>query len=203
MVTPRTFVTLRSLASARRGVRIPGSLALTGPLTRRPRRSVSTSKKPRAAVLGVVVGALTTGGLAVAVPASAVSPDVVINEVYGGGGNAGATYKRDFIELKSTGSAPVSVTGWSVQYASATGTTWQVTGLNGTITPGGTYLVAEGAGAGGTVDMPDPRTTGAIAMSGTAGKVALVRTSTALGCGANCDSAPDVVDFVGFGTTAN
>ena len=30
---------------------------------------------------------------------SAQSPSVVINEIYGGGGNSGATYKADFIEL--------------------------------------------------------------------------------------------------------
>ncbi len=31
--------------------------------------------------------------------AHAVSTDVVISQVYGGGGNSGATYKNDFIEL--------------------------------------------------------------------------------------------------------
>jgi 5'-nucleotidase len=148
---------------------------------------VSTSRTPRAAVLGLTVGALVAGGLALATTASASPNGIVINEVYGGGGNSGATYKNDFIELKNTGAAPVSVTGWSVQYASAAGTSWQVTGLNGTIAPGGSYLIAEAAGAGGTKDLPAPRTTGTINMSGTSGKVRLV----------GADSA--VVDLVGFG----
>jgi predicted extracellular nuclease len=165
---------------------------------------VSTSKKPRAAVLGVVVGALTTGGLAVAVPASAASPDVVINEVYGGGGNAGATYTNDFIELQNNSSRPVSVTGWSVQYASSGGSTWtNSTTLTGTIAPGGRYLVQEAAQGGGTTPLPSPNSTGSIAMSGTAGKVALVSNSTPLTCGADCDTATGVRDFVGYGTAAN
>lgn len=73
---------------------------------------------------------------------------VVINEVYGGGGNSGATYTNDFIELTNRSDAAVSLDGWSVQYHSggATGT-WQVTPLSGSIAPGGFYLVGEAKGA--------------------------------------------------------
>ncbi|MBK9050751.1 MAG: hypothetical protein IPL78_07495 [Chloroflexi bacterium] len=39
-------------------------------------------------------------------PAQAVSPNIVISQVYGGGGNSGATYTHDFIELFNRGSAP-------------------------------------------------------------------------------------------------
>jgi hypothetical protein len=70
-------------------------------------------------VLGVAVGSLVAGALVFAPAASAVSPDVVINEVYGGGGNANSFYKNDFIELRNNSAKPVSVTGWSVQYTSA------------------------------------------------------------------------------------
>ena len=42
--------------------------------------------------------------------------------MYGGGGNTGATYKNDFIELFNRGGSVVSVAGWSVQYASTAGT---------------------------------------------------------------------------------
>ena len=49
---------------------------------------------------------------------------VVISQVYGGGGNSGATYTHDFIELFNRGTVAQDLTGWSVQYASATGTTW-------------------------------------------------------------------------------
>src|SRR5438874_2046066 len=58
------------------------------------------------------------------------SVSLVVSQVYGGGGNTGAPWHNDFIEVFNPTGAGVSVTGWSVQYASATGTTWQVTALN-------------------------------------------------------------------------
>ena len=125
----------------------------------------------------------------------AVSATIVISQVYGGGGNSGATLKNDFIELYNRGTGAVDVTGWTVQYASSTGTSWQKTSLAGTIEPGKYDLVQEAAGAGGTIDLPTPNATGNIAMSATAGKVALVNGSTTL-TGA-CPAG--LVDFVGFG----
>jgi predicted extracellular nuclease len=138
--------------------------------------------------------------LALAAPASAASPDVVVSEVYGGGGNSGATYTNDFIELSNPTAAAVPVDGWSVQYASAGGTSWQVTALSGSIAPGGHYLVEEGAGAGGTQALPKPDAAGKIAMGATAGKVALVTSSSPLSCGTTCAGSAGVRDFVGFGT---
>lgn len=126
---------------------------------------------------------------------------VVISQVYGGGGNGGSTYKNDFIEIFNAGNTAVSINGWSVQYASATGTSWAVTNINGTLQPGQYYLVQEALGAGGTTDLPTPDATGTIAMSATAGKVALVNSTTAL-VGA-CSGSASIVDLVGFGTTAN
>ena len=125
---------------------------------------------------------------------------VVISQVYGGGGNTGATYTNDFIELFNRGAAPVSLNGWSVQYNSATGTgTWQVTNLtNVTLQPGQYYLVQEAQGTGGTTPLPTPDAIGTIAMSGTAGKVALVNNTTAL---AGCPAG--LIDLVGYGATAN
>lgn len=138
--------------------------------------------------------------LLVPAPATAVSPDVVISEVYGGGGNSGATLRNDFIELYNRSAAAVPLTGWSVQYASSTGTTWATTPLSGSIAAGGHYLVQQAQGTGGTSALPAPDATGTIAMSGTSGKVALVDNSSALTCGANCDTAAGVRDFVGYGT---
>ena len=123
---------------------------------------------------------------------------LVISQVYGGGGNSGATLKNDFIELFNPTGQSINVAGWSVQYASAAGTTWQVTNLSGTIEPGKYYLVQESQGAGGTVALPTPDAIGAIAMGATAGKISLVATITALS-GA-CPAG--VVDQVSFGTTA-
>jgi predicted extracellular nuclease len=133
-------------------------------------------------------------------PAGAVSADVVISAVYGGGGNNGATLTNDYIELHNLSSSPVTVANWSVQYASATGASWQVTNLSGTIAGNGFYLVQEAAGSGGTTPLPTPDATGAIAMSGTAGKVALVTSTTALTCGSACHAAAGVKDYVGYGS---
>lgn len=138
--------------------------------------------------------------MAACVPAFA---DVVISQIYGGGGNTGASLKNDFVELFNAGTAPVSLNGWSVQYAAATGTSWQVTPLgNVLLQPGQYYLVQQAAGTGGSIGLPAPDATGAIAMSATNGKVALVGTTSALS-GANPVGSATVVDLVGFGTTPN
>lgn len=141
-------------------------------------------------------------GAALSLGQAVGSPSVVISQVYGGGGNTGSTFKNDFIELYNGGSTSVSLSGWSVQYTSAAGTIWQVTNLSGTLASGQYYLVQEAAGTAGTVNLPTPDATGALAISATAGKVALVNSTTALN-GTGCPTSPAVVDFVGFGTNAN
>ena len=135
-------------------------------------------------------------------PVQAVSTSIVISQVYGGGGNSGATYKNDFIELYNLGSTPVNVSGWSVQYAATTGTSWSKTNLSGTIQPGHYYLVQEAAGSGGTVNLPTPDATGTITMSATNAKVALVNNQTLITSGTSCPSS-GIVDFLGFGATTN
>jgi len=78
--------------------------------------------RPRLVAAVVAVLAVPLAVVA-ASPASAVpSPDLVISQVYGGGGNSGAPLNADFIELFNRGDAPRATTGLSVQYASATGT---------------------------------------------------------------------------------
>jgi len=137
--------------------------------------------------------------------AAFAASNIVISQIYGGGGNSGATYKNDFIEIFNRGASSQSLAGWSVQYASSAGSSWQVTNLTGSIAPGHYYLIQEQAGAAGSLNLPTPDATGAglgIAMSATAGKVALVSSTTALTCGAtnNCTSVGTVVDLIGFGT---
>jgi uncharacterized protein len=145
-------------------------------------------------------------------PASALSTGVVISQVYGGGGNSGAPYTHDFIELFNRGTSPVSLAGWSLQYASAAGTgnfganSGQLTELpDVTLAPGQYYLVQEAGGTNGvalpTPDLVDPSP---ISMSASAGKVALVSVSTSLGCnGGSTLCSPEqlalIVDLVGYG----
>jgi predicted extracellular nuclease len=160
------------------------------------------SRRLFAAVLAA--GAL----LALPATASAASPDIVLSQIYGGGGNSGATYKNDFIELFNRGSADVTVDGWSVRYASAAGTTWQTTNIDGTIPAGGYFLVREAAGAAGTVDLPEPvNAGGGIPMSATAGKVALVTDRAPMpDCGSagnSCLPSARIRDYVGYGGAAD
>jgi hypothetical protein len=136
--------------------------------------------------------------------AHALSSDVVISAVYGGGGNSGAIFTNDYIELANTTDSAIDVSAWSVQYTSAAGTTFQVTSLTGSIPAHGRYLIQEAAGAAGTTALPTPDAIGTIPMSGTSGVVALVTAQTALtGCGTACATAPNVKDLVGYGATAN
>ncbi|MFI5532013.1 lamin tail domain-containing protein [Kitasatospora sp. NPDC051853] len=135
--------------------------------------------------------------------AHAVSPDIVISQVYGGGGNSGAPYTHDFIELHNRGTSTVSLAGWTVQYASAGGSSWSTTALTGTIAPGRYHLVREGAGSGSGAALPTPDTIGTLAMSASSGKVALVTNATALTCSTGCATKPGVRDFVGYGSSAS
>ncbi len=145
--------------------------------------------------------------------AAAASPDVVISQVYGGGGNSGATFTHDFVELYNRGSEPVSVDGFSVQYASATGTgsfganSGQLTELpDVTLAPGQYLLIQEASNAAVGSPLPAPEVTDAtpISMAAGAGKVALVTGDAGLGCNGSstpcsADQLARIVDLVGYG----
>jgi predicted extracellular nuclease len=154
-----------------------------------------------AALVGL--SALVSTAVIAAPPSSAASAGVMISEVYGGGGNSGATFTNDFVELANAGSDQ-GLTGWSVQYLPASpsaSSQWQVTALNGTLAADGAYLVQEAAGAGGTTPLPSPDATGGIPMSATGGTIALVNATTPLTCKTAADCAADarIVDLVGYG----
>lgn len=143
----------------------------------------------------------------------AESPNLVISQVYGGGGNTGATFTHDYIEIFNRGSAPASLSGLTLQYTSATGTgnfganTGQLTPLpDVTLNPGQYFLVQEASNAAVGAPLPTPDATDAtpINMSGTAGKVALVASAASLGCnGGSTPCSPAqlalIIDLVGYG----
>jgi len=164
-------------------------------------KTPSTSSVPRAASTPgrrtLMAAALPAVLAVMSAPALAASP-VVISQVYGGGGNSGATFKNDFIELFNRGDAAVDITGWSVQYASAAGSSWAVSKVTGSVTlqPGQYFLLQQAAGTGGSESLPTPDTLGSLTLSGTAGKVALVNNSTALSGAAPASAA--LVDLLGY-----
>ena len=139
----------------------------------------------------------STGVAANATTQAPAAANVVINQVYGGGGNSGAYYKNDFIELYNNENTPVNLSGWSVQYTNTTGSTWNTTPLSGTIPAHGFFLVQEAAGANTqAVSLPTPDVTGTLALGATGGKVILLNITTAQTVS---DPVTNVIDKLGFG----
>ncbi len=136
--------------------------------------------------------------------AEAVGTSLVINEVYGAGGNSGATYNADFVELKNIGTSSASLNGMSIQYRSATGTSAQVANLSGAVDAGATYLIRMSAtGANGVaLPTPDAVASPAIAMGGGAGVVILANSTTGFTAQGSIIDNPAVMDLVGYGSTA-
>ena len=148
-----------------------------------------------------------------AAPAAAQSPDLVVSQVYGGGGNANATFTHDFVEIFNRGDVGVALGGKSLQYASATGTgnfganSTQLTELPAVTLDPGQYMLVQQfsqAAVGSPLPTPNFADPTAINMSGTAGKVAIANDTTTLGCNGGSDPCtPDerarIIDFVGYG----
>jgi hypothetical protein len=156
--------------------------------------------------LSCIAVLLALGALLTASVANSASPNVVVSQVYAGGGNAGAGFANDFVELFNRGSSAVDLGSWTIQYAPASGTAWQQTALSGSIAPGRFYLVklASTAAVGGALPAADASGTTNLAASG--GKVALVRGSVPLTCGSasgSCSASPLVADLVGYGSATD
>jgi hypothetical protein len=151
--------------------------------------------------------ALAGTALLLAVPvARGSASSLVVSQVYAGGGNSGAAYANDFVELFNRGSTAVDLTGWTVQYASAASTSWQATALAGSLQPGHYYLVQLASSGAVGAALPAPDATGTTNLANTGGKVALVNGLTALSCGAaagSCASSAGLEDFVGWGNATD
>jgi hypothetical protein len=134
------------------------------------------------------------------------SSSLVVSQVYAAGGNGGATYANDFVELLNTGATGVDLTGWTLQYASAGSTSWTSTALTRSVAPGHYYLVA--LASSGTVGaaLPTAEATGAVNLAVSGGKVALVHDTAPLTCGAtagSCSAVAALADLVGYGSAAD
>jgi uncharacterized protein (TIGR02145 family) len=141
-------------------------------------------------VAGTVAGISSSGG----------GPGhLVISQIYGGGGNTSAPYTNDYVEIFNPTASSVTLTGWSVQYASAAGTTWNTASLTGSISAYSYILVQFGTNGAVGSALPTPiNATSPTNMSAPNGKVALVNSTTALSGASPASSS--YVDLVGFGT---
>ncbi|QQV03327.1 MULTISPECIES: lamin tail domain-containing protein [Chryseobacterium] len=136
---------------------------------------------------------------------------IVINEIYTGGGLLGAAITNDFIELKNIGNSTASLNGATIQYASSTGAFTQYNNLpNITLAPGQTYLIQQGSdGLGGLINLINPNLVVSVLLNFdgspgvgvgvglalTSGKVALASNATQV----TGPTAANVLDFVGYG----
>jgi hypothetical protein len=113
---------------------------------------------------------------------------------------------NDFVELFNRGATTIDLGNWSIQYASASGTTWQATALSGSVAPGRHYLIqlASGGTVGASLPAADAIGTSNMAVSG--GKVALVHGTAPIACGASvgsCSADALVADLVGYGSATD
>ncbi len=138
--------------------------------------------------------------------AASSQAQVVISQVYGGGGNTGALYTNDFVELFNKGNAPVDITGWSIQLASSGGSGWLKSELPSvTIAPGKYFLIQHAAGnntALSALPTPDFVPTGAniLLIAGTNVKILLANTNTLVSLVAAPTDA-QIVDVFGSGSS--
>ena len=152
----------------------------------------------------LVLALLFAGALLIVPAAQSASSNMVVSQVYSGGGNSGATYANDFVELFNRGASAIDISSWSIQYASAAGSSWQVTPLSGSVQPGKFFLVQLASAAAVGAALPTPDATGTTNLANSGGKIALVHSATALTCGASagsCSADASVADLFGYGSS--
>lgn len=141
----------------------------------------------------------------------AAHSQIVINEIYGGAGNAGSALKNDYIVLKNIGVNEASLSGATIQYAPGSGAFTQYHPLPDIrLAPGQSYLIQEAVGGSGTVELPAPDFTAptginfnktpkssiGIGITMILGKIVLASNSTQV----TGPSGDNVLDFVGYGS---
>lgn len=129
------------------------------------------------------------------------STTIVISQVYGAGGNTGALFNADYVELHNISATSQSLNGLSVQYESATPAgNWSGAAVlpNVSIPAGGYYLVQMTTAGSVGAALPTPDFVGDVAMGGSNGIVALINGVDVI---TGCPSS-NVIDLVGYGTAA-
>lgn len=130
----------------------------------------------------------------------ALSSNVVISEIYGGGGSTNAPFDSDFIELFNRGSNTVTIDGWTLQVATDVSPTFTAIPLTGSIEPGRSYLVRMGAAGASGAPLPAVDATSNTPIGIAGGKVLLVSGGTVMNSA--CPSSALIVDLVGYGPNA-
>ena len=122
--------------------------------------------------------------------AAITAGNVVISEVYGGGGNTQPTYSNDYVELFNRTRSRIDLTGWKLEYSSVSSTAWTAVPLRGPVNAYHFYLVKLGGGGGGGAPMPKtPDATGTPNLARTGGELRITNSA-------------GVIDTVGWGSSA-
>jgi Tol biopolymer transport system component len=137
-------------------------------------------------------------------PSPSPSPLVVVSQVYGGGGTAGAAYRNSFVELFNRGATTVDLNQWTVRFASATDVfIVQLMWVGNTpIRPGQYMLIQLGSEGSNGNPLPSPDFTSPFIL-GTSGKIALAKPNAVVSTVTCPLPNSQIADFVGFGSTAN
>jgi hypothetical protein len=150
---------------------------------------------------GVAMGADFTQPLGFTARATCPS-DLVISQVFGASGGAGAAASADFIELHNVGAAPISLAGFALQISAATSTTWTAQSLPAVTVPaGGYFLVQQAIGGGAPLANADFVPTNPVDLVAARGKVALTPTTAPLAGG--CPALAGMMDLVGYGANVS
>lgn len=150
-------------------------------------------KRISARTLAIALAGATASSLLVT-PTAIATPEgslPLISEVYGGGGNSRAAFSHDFVELFNPTDTEVDLSGWSVEYYSASGNLGNATELSGKIPAGGYFLIQQNPGNNTDLpSLPTPDAIGTANMSGSQGSVKLI------------DATSTEVDLIGWGEAA-
>jgi len=144
---------------------------------------------------------------------STADPNIRISQIYTRGGEAGATFQNDYVELFNRGTTDVDINGWSLNISNFAGTppNIQISATNirfvsstGLIIRPGSHLLIKfgGSGSGGQPILNSDLNLNPFPISDTGGQIVLLGKDKTLPFG-YCPAAPDltgvVVDYVGYG----
>src|SRR4051794_9314582 len=151
------------------------------------------------AVLASIATVISGGALLAPADANTSGTGLVISEVYGAGGNSGATYNADFVELYNPTDAPISVVDDYVHYRSAGGGSGGTpAALTGSVPAHGHYLIQMSAAGTNGIALPSPDAGPfAFTVAAAGGQIFLLDRSTAITTSGDMKGVAGVIDMVG------
>lgn len=149
----------------------------------------------------------------ISIAQSTANSNIRISQIYSRGGEAGATFQNDYVELFNRGQASVDINGWSLNISNFAGVPPNIqissTGIRlfnpaGIIMTPGSHLLIKFGGSGGSgqpITVSDINLN-PVPISDTGAQMVLLDKDKTLPFG-YCPAAPDltgnVVDYVGYG----